>query len=287
MSTRNRFNKKRAPSLVVDIIARWVSRAIVEGRESDASRAVAILKRHFAQGTELHREYRLAESLVRAQVSAPMIAASILSEAKRAARSHDVSLLEKEKSKLLEAVSRDIDDPHFWDTPVPFYRAHATAQTLINDWRRDPKDIDLVRLAQYEERMSSWLLEPKEEPKKLEEMRGNPGEDRLLLRIMARKLEERYGEQLNPLQRSLLREHVLNSDGFLRASETLRKNLLDAIDAYVRERPSSGYEISKLLDLRTRASGEAFLGEHRSHDESHLVDALDAARLIDELSGRD
>jgi len=282
-------SKKRNSALVYEFLVRWMSSALVEGRDAEAKVALGIIKKHFRPGTELYKEYRLADSLVKATVSSSGTAASILSEAKRASRAHDVKKLNEEKFRLLNEINSTVKDPLFWDRPVPLYKTLATVQTLINDWRKDPRDIDLIRLAEYEEQIVSWLQENKESPKKLEEMKGNPGEDRLVLRIMSRKLEEKYGSALSPTQKAIMKEWVLagshdtaNSKSLEMIGE-LRVALIERIEGYIRNKSSQDYEVKKLIELKKTLSE----GIDIASDENWFIDVMDYAKLHDELGSEE
>lgn len=282
-------SKKRNSALVYEFLVRWMSTALVEGRDSEAKVALSIIKKHFKPGSELYKEYRLSDSLAKATVSSSATAASIISEAKRAARAHDLKQLNEEKFRLLNEINSSVKDPLFWDRPIPLYKTLATIQTLINDWRKDPRDIDLIRLAEYEEQIVSWLQESKDFPKKLEEMKGNPGEDRLLLRIMSKKLEEKYGSSLSFLQRTFLKEYVLvgGSDSashkFLPIVEQMIRDLNVKIDTYVRERSSHDYEVKKLVSMKESLADLLDL----STNENWFANLMDCAKLLEELGSEE
>ena len=59
---------------------------MVEGRVKELKDATKIMENRFAKGTELYREFRLFNALAKTQASDTHIVASILSEAKIAAR---------------------------------------------------------------------------------------------------------------------------------------------------------------------------------------------------------
>lgn len=284
--------KKRNSSLIYDFLVRWMSTSLVEGKDLEANIALTMIKKHFRPGSELYKEYRLADSLVKATVSSSATAASIISEAKRAARAHDVKRLNEEKLRLLNEIHSNVKDPLFWDRPIPLYKIIATVQTLINDWRKDPRDVDLVRLAEYEDQVVSWLQENKESPKKLEEIKGNPGEDRLVLRIMSRKLEEKYGKTLTPLQRTIMKEYVLlgekseSSDASLPIVEQMKIELLEKIDSYIRNKSSQDYEVKKLMGLKNSLVDGSVLG-NMTTNENWFNDVMDCAKLHDELGSEE
>ena len=77
--------KRRNTALMYEWLVKKISRCLVEGDNRTAGVAVKILKKHFKPGTELHRELRLINAMVRTTVRSEASAASIVSEAKKAA----------------------------------------------------------------------------------------------------------------------------------------------------------------------------------------------------------
>lgn len=250
-------NKKRNVGLVYEFLIRLISEALVEGNQDKSSCALQILKRYFKPGTELYKEFRLVHSLMKVEVSTSSVASSILTEAKSAARSHDQRQLEREKSFLIREINHKIADSAFWDQPIFEYKMYATIQTLINDWRSGV-EAPLDRVAEYEDRLVRWLTESRKKPEVQEELAGTAGENRLLFKLMMKKLNEKYNYVLTPAQRSVLREYVFVASG--KNSETLKQRLLEirsnamqSIDNYINELGTENpnkYMTSKLLEAR-------------------------------------
>ena len=96
-----RHNKKRNAALIYEQLVRYISRALVEGRSEKARIASSIIKEHFVKGSQLYKEFRLFNSLMRTTVSDRMIAARIVEEARKAAQDHDPKSLDSEKSRLI------------------------------------------------------------------------------------------------------------------------------------------------------------------------------------------
>ena len=115
------------------------------------SKALKIVKTYFKPGTELYKEFRLINSIIKTSVSSEAVAASILNEAKSAARSHDLNELDKEKSLLIRSINHQLNDENFYDQHVSEYKTFATVQNLLNDWRS--KSPDLSRMASYEDQI--------------------------------------------------------------------------------------------------------------------------------------
>ena len=67
-------NKRRNAGLLYEFLVRTISQALVEGNQKKSSTALKILRRHFKPGTELHKEFRLINALVRSTVSSESVA---------------------------------------------------------------------------------------------------------------------------------------------------------------------------------------------------------------------
>ena len=202
-------NKKRNVGIIYEQLVRKVSESLVEGDMKRANLVLGILKNNFKKNTELYKEFRLFNALVKTTVSSESIATRILSEAKLAAQDHDAVQLRKEKSRLIKEINHTLDDDSFYSTRIESYRTYATIQTLLNDWRAGTSS-SFKRVALYEDKIHTWLVTEKDE-KDLEELRADDV-DKLTVKIMREKFNKRYGSSLTESQRSLIREMVFSRE---------------------------------------------------------------------------
>lgn len=211
MSDRSaKHSKKRNVGLMYEFLLRTISRSLVENDTKRSSSALRVIKTHFKPGTELYREFRLFNSLVKTTVTTEAVASSIVSEAKLAARSIDLKKLEREKTNVIHEVNKFVADEAFYDQPISEYKTYATIGTLFAAWR-DPFRYDLSKIAEYEEKLVEWLKSKKDV--KIESQEGNesPGVNRLIFKLMTRKLNDKYGSTLDDDQKILVREYALYS----------------------------------------------------------------------------
>jgi hypothetical protein len=206
MSGKN-HNKRRNSLLVYEFLVRTISRALVEGDKKKSSAALKILKKYYKPGTNLYREFRLVNALAKTTVSSEHVAASILKEARSAAMSIDARELDREKSLLIKSINHTLNDDNFYDQQVSEYRSYATLQQLVNEWRETHKDLE--KLASFEDQLMTMLTTPKiAEPDKTmtEESAGTA---RLLMKVMTKKLNEKYAGVLSDRQRNLVKTYAL------------------------------------------------------------------------------
>lgn len=246
-------NKKRNTGLLYEFLVAVISRSLVEGNQKASSQALRILRRHFKPGTELYKEFRLIHALRKTTVSSEQVAGSILQEAKTAARSHDFKELDRQKSLLIRDINHLIKDENFYDQQVSEYRFLATVQTLLNDWRS--RDADLERVASYEDQLVKHLTTEKTAEPDHVLAEETPGESRLLMKVMMKKLNEKYSGVLNDEQKSLIRAYAFSTANDdpesikLKLTE-VRDTLLKSIESFGSEHPENEYINKKLTEAR-------------------------------------
>jgi hypothetical protein len=247
-------NKKRNVGVIYEVLIKYIAECMVEKKDSERKIASRIVRKYFSQGTELFKEYRLFKSLTETTVSAPSVACSILIEAKRASRSFDQEKLKKEKSKLIREVNYQLDAKSLYGIRVQNYRLYATIQTALNEWRKDVPD-DLQKLAEYEDKITSWLVTEKtlndpcfDEKKDV---------DNFVIRIMAEKFNDRYGSTLSDDQKRLLKKYVFSNDKNAVRDEltSLSEKAILTLDSY---KSSSNYVMSKVNDVRQKIQEHDF-----------------------------
>jgi hypothetical protein len=276
-------NKKRNTGLLYEFLIRTISQALVDDDKRKSSRALKIIKTHFKPGTELYKEFRLINSIMKTTVSAESVASSILGEAKVAARSHDVDSLDREKSLLIRSINHQLNDDHFYDQQISEYRTFATVQNLLNSWRLKPAD--LSKMAEYEDQVVRWLVTPKTESNEQITTEGTAGSNRLLMKIMMKKLGEKYDDTLTTEQKSLIKAYAFSAASDDEKTITLKLNeikgkLLNSIESYVDNKKEEKYLSDKLNEVKT-----GLLNEVKKVDDSVVAEYMLYIKLIDELSG--
>ena len=154
-------NKKRNVGLVYEFLIRYMSESLVENNNRESKKALKILKKHFKPNSELYREFRLFNSLIKTTVSSERIAAAIISEARKAVRRYDLKSLDKQKSLLIRDINHFLSSDDFYNQKISEYRMYATVQTLINEWR-DIENADISKIAEYDDTLVGWLTSKKE-----------------------------------------------------------------------------------------------------------------------------
>ena len=207
MLTAKTHNKKRNVGIIYEQLLRSVAQFLVEGEEQKRKKTLSIIKNHFCPGSELYKEFRLFNALVKTTVESPSLATRILTEAKEAAIASDEQRLRHEKAKLIKEINQQLDDANFYNQRVEDYRSYATIQTLLNDWRRGTKS-DLGRIAKYENQMVKWLTTEKTQYES-NTLDKNDDINRLTVKIMSEKFNKKYANSMSAEQSDIIQEYVI------------------------------------------------------------------------------
>lgn len=227
-------NKKRNVGIIYEQLLRTMAASLVSNNDDKYHTALKIVRRHFSPGTQLYKEFRLFNAMVKTTVDKESLATRILKEAKAAALDFDSEQLRKEKAALIKEINYSLSDPGFYNQRIDEYRKYATIQTLLNDWRSSGK-APLSRVADYENKVCNFLLsENKEEP-----LHVLKDEDvsALTVRIMTEKFNSKYGNQLNDEQQAIIKEYVFSTESgqtarFSAYLSELKESLIAELDMY-------------------------------------------------------
>lgn len=264
MNTSKNHNKKRNVGLLYEFLVRALSAAIVENDKKRSATALKLLKKYFKPGTELYKEFRLANALVKTTVGSEHTAASIIVEAKRAARSHDMQALDREKSLLIREINCTLNDENFFDRQIEEYKDYATVQQLFNVWRSDGGNVDLGQLAKHEEHLMSKLTSHEQPAEVVNESVDNGvGMNRLVMKLMMKRLNDKYSTVLIPEQKAILKAYAFstikdNATSIKQRLTEARDVTLAAIDGYLATAPENDrYVCEKVKKVKKQLLDES------------------------------
>ncbi len=225
-------NKKRNVGIIYELLLRSVSASIVENDKARAQRALDIIEKYYAKTTELYKEYRLFNALVKSTVSDTPVAAAVLSEAKSAARRADHRKLDHEKSILIREINHHLGDEEFYQRRIPDYRYYATVQNLLNEWSQGDRS-DLTKMVMLEGQVVQHLLMQKSE-ERIDLTTPAPEVDSLVVKLMNEKFNQKYSDKLNSDQTALIQDYIFSIENgqeekFAARLTQLRENALTKV----------------------------------------------------------
>jgi len=276
-----KHNKKRNVGLLFAQLSQSVSESMVEGDSKKAAKTLSIIKKHFVPGTELFKEFRLFRAIMVTSVPTDSLASSIIFEAKAASRNINTKTLTQQKSSLIKDINYEMNESSFYNRRVADYKTFATVQTLLSEWRnRDP---NLSVMAKFETELHTHLLKEKK-LQNLDDLKSADA-NHLVVDIMRKKIEEKFGSQLTSSQLSLLKEYVFfdhENDNFSQKLSEIKRSTILALSNF-EERCDN--QIIKTQIPRVRESVDA-LPTDTSDDET-LSRYLTLMKLTEELTTGD
>lgn len=226
-------NKKRNVGIIYELLLRSISASLVDGDKQRAQRALDIISKYYDKSSDIYKEYRLFNALVKSTVSDTPVAAAVLAEAKSAARRFDVRKIEHEKSLLIREINHTLQDSDFYHRRIVDYRYYATVQNLINEWAIGDRS-DLTKTVILEGQVVQWLLKEKSEVT-IDDVKPTIEVDGLVVKIMSEKFNQKYGNKLNENQTSLIRDYIFSiennqTDKFLTQLSNLKEQAISRVD---------------------------------------------------------
>jgi len=278
-----KHNKKRNIGIIYELFLKHMSNCLIEGKITKVKSTAAILEKRFAKGTELYKEFRLFNALAQTTASDTHIVASILTEAKSAARNCSIKKLDKEKSDLIRDINYKIKDPNFYYRHIPNYRDLATIQIMLNEWREKDKG-NIQRLIEYERKVGVMLLREKvviDLDDEIERL-GASDSNSLVLKIMTEKINKKYGKDLSANQKEIIRNYALYSgkeDKKLKVFLEEKRREAEALLENFEEVETNKVLLEKVSNVRSKIQ---HLSPEKINDES-VIKFLTLTKLITEL----
>lgn len=276
----SKHNKKRNVGIMYELLLNYVSKSLIEGNKKEAKKATKIIERNFKKGTELYKEFRLFNALATSKVSNTHTTASILYEAKKAAKNNiNLSKLEREKSTLIRDINYNLSKDFYYDT-IQNYRDLGAIQLALNEWRSNTPDIQ--KIVKYETKLTEIMLNENKVIKETAEKVDVSHSDRLVLKLMTEKFNRHYGENLTSDQKSIIKHYVFYSEKNKKVLKEYfvnkKKEAIIALNNF-EDNCDNKYLLEKIDGVYDKIKS---LDENKINDET-VVKFLSVTKLISEL----
>lgn len=208
-----KHNKKRNTGLIYEFFTRYIGKAILEGKDSDISKAKSLLKKHFNRGTDIYKELKLFKILTESNVSSREQATHLINRVREAVKYQSQARLDLEKTSLIHEVNSNLNADLFFEEVIPNYKQLGTVQVLLNTWRDETlKESALEETLFLEEKLIESMLETKTNASSKEALQMTTEDvDRLVVNIMAEKVNKKYSN-LEPEQKEIIQLFVFSKD---------------------------------------------------------------------------
>lgn len=279
-------NKKRNSGLLFEFIVNKLSESITRNDEKSIAKCNELIEKYFNNKTELFKEYRIINSIIKTGVSSENVANSILSEMKQYVNKFDRNALNNDKNNLVHELNKNFGES-IYEQHINNYKIYATTQMLINNMMSESPDP--VVSGKYRDVILRHLLENKEEENEQEIQKEDfPAERRnskIIVKLMNERLSKKYGNVLTKSQKNFLKEYISGENSnnkFLENSfNKLKNNLTESLDKYL------SLEKSDVVKARIKTLIENLGYDQYDSNNKNLYFAkcLEILKLNDELNG--
>ena len=252
-----KHNKKRNTGLIYEFFTRYIGKAILEGKDSDISKAKSLLKKHFNRSTDIYKELKLFKILTESNVSSREQAIHLINRVREAVKYQSQARLDLEKTSLIHEVNSNLNADLFFEEVIPSYKQLGTVQVLLNTWRDETlKESALEETLFLEEKLIETMLELKSDASSKAALQMTTEDvDRLVVNIMTEKVNKKY-TNLEPEQKEIIQLFVFSKDNpqvHKQLSEKLndiKRRFVGALGAYQHEFEEDKVLNTKLQEVR-------------------------------------
>ena len=206
-----KHSKIKNTGILFELLTRQITVDILNGNNSGA---VVLLKKYFSEKTELGREYKLYEFLLKSSYKSENRANSLIDAVISARQKLHNSVLRREKYNLIKEIKETYDVNEFFKSKLPNYKVFASIYKVLQSESTtenfDPKETTDSRYSIVEYIVGKKVMINKKSEKLVEDYKKQGKDLRLLsYKILVDKFNSKY-KSLNTAQKKLLKEYINN-----------------------------------------------------------------------------
>lgn len=208
-----KHNKKRNTALIYEFFARYIGKAILEGRDDDIVKAKSLLRKHFNKSTDIYKELKLAKSLAESSCQSREQAVYLLNRVRETVKFQSNARLDLEKTSLIHEINSTLPSSElFFEEKITDYKKLATIQVLLNTWRDETLKESVGETVQLEEKLIEFMTTVSESMNPADVLNMTHSDvDKLVVNLMTEKVNKKY-EGLSPEQKSVIQLYVFGKE---------------------------------------------------------------------------
>ena len=276
-----KHSKFKNTGILFELLVRQITADTLSGKNSEATN---ILKKYFSK-TELGREYKLYESLLKrtnlSEGKAEAVINTVLENAKHLNR----SALKRQKYNLIKEIKDHYNLEEFFKTKLPHYKAQASIYTLIESAGGDKKtSLDQVinnKMSLLEHLTSvKQVKESKEDV--IDEFAQYDKDTRILAyKILLEKFNTKYSN-FSENKKLILKEFIYSVDSTPKLKDFYNTKIGDFKNQLSTLNKSTKNQVTK-IKINEVSNLLIELGKKDKVTNDHMVNLLQYCDLIEEL----
>lgn len=284
---RVKHSKFKNTGILFELLVRQITLEVLNGDTTE--KAKKIVSEFFSPKTELNKELRLYELLMKEKYNSESRAEKFIDTVNEAHNRIDQKQLHKEKYNLIKKINESFNMDDFLSSPISNYRVLASIYKIFESKKMnnyDIKDVFNSKITLIESITSNPAVKTQTKKDKLVESYKKQDKDLRLLtyKILVEQFNKKYSN-LNESQKSLLKEYInnlTNTTGFKSYVENEIPNIvkeLKSIQSKVKDKVTK-------IKLAETASVLSKTKIGKSVSDNHVSSLMMSYELIKELKSK-
>jgi len=277
-----KHSKYKNTGILFELLVRQITTDTLSGKNSEATN---ILKKFFSK-TELGREYKLYDSLLKRTNLTEGKAEIILNTVLESSKYLNRSALKRQKYNLINEIKNYYNLEDFFKTKLPHYKAQAAIYTLIEGHNSDKKpsheQIITNKLSLLEHLTSSKVKSKENTDELLNEFSHYDKDTRILTyKILLDKFNDKYADFSNT-KKSILKEFINSVDNTNKLKEFYNIKINEFKTDLIKLNKKTTNPVTKIkINEVTNLLVE--LGKNDKVSNDNIVNLLQYCDLLEEL----
>lgn len=243
-----KHSKFRNTGILFELLTRQITLEVLNGDVKE--NAKKIVQEFFKQGTELNKELRLYELLMKEKYNGETRAEKFIDTINEAHKKIDSKKINREKYNLVKKINESFDMESFLSSPIQNYKEYASIYKVFESKNLDNYDIKDVfdsKITLIENITSSKIKNKKEKENRFLETYIKQEKDIRLLsyKILIENFNNKYSK-LNTEQKSLLREYINNVNNTSKFKEYYIKKVNELTSLMLEELSKINDKVTKI-----------------------------------------
>ena len=227
-----KHSKVKNTGVLFELLVRQITLEVLNGDKTE--NAKHIVKEFFAAGTELNKELRLYDLLLKEKYNSESKAEMFVETVSQAHSKLNGVKLSKEKYNLIKEINSKFELEQFLTSPITNYKVLASIYKVFESKRADGYDIkdifnSKITLIENITSKPAQKIQPTEEKKLIETYKQQDKDLRLLTyKILVETFNKKY-TNLDDSQKNLLKEYINNISNTTKFIDYVGKELPNII----------------------------------------------------------
>ena len=279
---RLKHSKYRNTGILFELLVRQITADTLKGENSPA---IDLEKRYFVK-TQLGKEYKLYESVLKSEVITETKANLLISTILESSSKLNRKSLKREKYNLIKEIKDNYDINTFFSTKLPNYKRLASVYTLIESFNVE-EDVDTDQIVDNKITLLEFLTKEEVntaevETDVLKEFKEQDAETRALAyRILLEKFNEKYSD-LSSEQKKVLKEFIESENSGVKLRNFYNQKITEIKETLATEIEKIDNEVIK-IKLQEVLKYVVEIDKTKKVDNNNIVDLLEYYELIKEI----